>query len=105
LTEVVLSSKGQMVIPKRVRDSLGLKPKQRLEMEVLSDGTLLIIPIPADVVKAMRLPSAERLEHALAEERAKEDERAEAMAEELKAHESVSGHVGSDREIQRQSRR
>lgn len=52
MTEVVLSSKGQMVIPKEVRESLGLKPGQRLEMEVLSDGTILIIPIPGDVVKA-----------------------------------------------------
>jgi len=82
LTEVILSSKGQFVIPKAIRDSLGLETGQRLEIDVLSDGTLLIIPIPDDVVKAMRLPSAERLEHALAEERAREEGRAERMAEE-----------------------
>jgi len=84
LTEVILSSKGQMVIPKSVRDSLGLKPRQRLEIEVLSDGTLLVIPIPTDVIKAMRLPAAEKLERALIKERAMEEERAKAMAEELK---------------------
>jgi len=84
LTEVILSSKGQMVIPKEVRDTLGLKPKQRLEIEVLSDGTILVIPIPANVIKAMRLPSAERLERALLEERVTEERRAEAMIKELK---------------------
>ena len=89
LTEVVLSSKGQMVIPKRVRDSLGLKPKQRSEIQVLSDGTLLVIPIPADVTKAMRLPAAKKLERALIEEREMEEERAEAIAEELKTSKSV----------------
>ena len=83
LTEVVLSSKGQMVIPKRVRESLGLKPRQKLEIEVLSDGTLLIIPIPADIVKAMRLPAAEKLGRALQEERAADKKRAEATAREL----------------------
>lgn len=84
LTEVILSSKGQMVIPKEVRDKLGLKPKQRLEIEILSDGTMLVIPIPTNVIKAMRLPSAEKLEHALLEERVAEEERAEAMVKELK---------------------
>ena len=83
LTEVILSSKGQMIIPKDVRESLGLKAGQRLEIEVLSDGTLLIIPIPEDIVKAMRLPTAERLERALAEERARDKERSEALAKEM----------------------
>jgi len=85
LDEVVLSSKGQMVIPKDVRESLGLKAGQRLEIEALSDGTLLVIPIPDDVVSAMRLPAAERLERALAEEREAEEERAEAMAREMRS--------------------
>ena len=74
MTEVILSSKGQIVIPKEVRDLLGLKPRQRLEVEVLSDGTILVIPIPTDVVKAMRLPGAGKLERALFEERKEEEE-------------------------------
>jgi len=74
-----------MIIPKEIRDSLGLKPRQRLEVEVLSDGTILVIPIPRDVVKALRLPSAGKLERALLEEREKEEERVEAMVRELKA--------------------
>jgi AbrB family looped-hinge helix DNA binding protein len=84
LNEVILSSKGQMVIPKEVRDLLGLKPRQKLEIEVLSDGTILVIPIPPNVIKAMRLPTAEKLERALIEERASEEERSEAMVKELK---------------------
>ena len=84
LDEVILSSKGQMVIPKEVRESLGLRPGQRLEIEALPDGTFLVIPIPDDVIKAMRLPAAERLERALVKEREAEEERAEGMAGELR---------------------
>jgi AbrB family looped-hinge helix DNA binding protein len=82
--QVILSSKGQMVIPKEIRDLLGLKAGQRLEIEVLSDGTILVIPIPRDVLKAMKLPRAEKLERALLEERALEKERVEEMVKELK---------------------
>jgi len=85
MDEVVLSSKGQMVIPKELRESLGLRPGQRLEIEALPDGTLLIIPIPDDVVKSMRLPAAERLEHALMEEREADEERAEDTSREMRA--------------------
>ena len=81
---VILSSKGQMVIPKELRESLGLRPGQRLEIEALPDGTMLIIPIPDDIVKAMRLPSAERLERALEHEREAEEERDEGMAGEMR---------------------
>jgi AbrB family looped-hinge helix DNA binding protein len=84
LTQVILSSKGQMVIPKEVRDLLGLKAGQRLEIEVLSDGTILVIPIPRNVLKVMKLPRAEKLERALLEERASEKERVEEMVKELK---------------------
>ena len=84
MDEVILSSKGQMVIPKEVRESLGLRPGQRLEIEALPDGTFLVIPIPDDVIKAMRLPAAERLERTLLKEREAEEERAEGMAREMR---------------------
>ncbi|WXG39292.1 MAG: AbrB/MazE/SpoVT family DNA-binding domain-containing protein [Candidatus Freyarchaeum deiterrae] len=83
MTDVVLSSKGQMIIPKGVREKLGLKVGQRLRVEALPDGTILVIPLPDDVVKAMRLPRAERLEGLLEEERRKEEKRAEGFSKEL----------------------
>ena len=64
-----MSVKGQIVIPNDIRGKLGLKPGQRFEVEAMSDGTILIIPIPEDVIGAMQLPRGERLEKALREER------------------------------------
>lgn len=69
MTETVLSVKGQIVIPNDIRGKLGLKPGQKFEIEAMSDGTILIVPIPDDVVDAMELPHGERLGKALTEER------------------------------------
>lgn len=40
-SEVTLAERGQIVIPKEVRDALGLKPGARLQLRV-EDGRLLI---------------------------------------------------------------
>ncbi len=85
MTETTLSVKGQIVIPRTVRKRLGLKVGQKFEVDVMSDGTMLVIPIHRQVVQALELPNAERLEKALTEERRKDKERAEKMAKELKA--------------------
>ena len=37
-----LSSKGQVVIPKMVRDSMGLKYNDKLDVEILGDGQILL---------------------------------------------------------------
>lgn len=58
-----------MVLPKDVRDKLGLEAGQRFEVQTMSDGAILVIPIPQDVVAAMELPEAGRLERALLKER------------------------------------
>lgn len=84
MTETTLSVKGQIVIPHEVREILGLKAGQKFEVEVMSDGTILLIPIPNEVVDAMKLPVAEKLERALMEEREKDEERCEEMTKELK---------------------
>jgi AbrB family looped-hinge helix DNA binding protein len=84
MSETTLSIKGQIVIPLRVRGKLGLRAGQRFEVEAMSDGTVLLIPVPDEVVDAMELPAAEKLEKALAEERLKEGERHEEMVGELK---------------------
>ena len=39
-----LTSKGQVTIPKRVRDHLGLKPGSSVEFEVTADGRVVIVP-------------------------------------------------------------
>lgn len=41
LADVTLAERGQIVIPKEVRDALGLKPGTRLQLRV-EDGRLLI---------------------------------------------------------------
>jgi len=84
MTETVLSVKGQIVIPQYVRETLGLKPGQKFEVEAMSDGTILIIPIPNEVTDMMQLPAAERLEKALVKERKKDEKKHKEIARNLK---------------------
>lgn len=44
-----LTSKGQLVIPKAIRDRLKLEPGDRLDFIVQEDGDVLIRPIAVDV--------------------------------------------------------
>ena len=44
-----LTSKGQMVIPKTIRDRLKLEPGDRLDFIIQEDGDILIRPISEDV--------------------------------------------------------
>ena len=46
--ETVLSSKGQMIIPKKIRDLMGLNAGSKLILK-LEDNNLHIIPIKKDV--------------------------------------------------------
>ena len=39
-TESTLTSKGQTTIPKDIRDSLGLKPGDRITFTLMPDGTV-----------------------------------------------------------------
>jgi AbrB family looped-hinge helix DNA binding protein len=41
---VTLSTKGQLVLPKRVRDALGLKAGDRLRVVVADDGRIVLAP-------------------------------------------------------------
>jgi AbrB family looped-hinge helix DNA binding protein len=40
--EATLTSKGQTTIPKAIRDSLSIKPGDRMTFTLLPDGTVLI---------------------------------------------------------------
>ena len=47
MTTVILSSKGQLVLPAEVRQHFGLVPGSRLELVEEPDGIRLIVPHPA----------------------------------------------------------
>ena len=47
------STKGQIVIPKPMRDRLGIKPGARVALK-LADGLIEISPLPEDPVKQIR---------------------------------------------------
>jgi AbrB family looped-hinge helix DNA binding protein len=45
MTATTITTKGQVTIPKRVRDSLGLKPGKKVTFGVDKDGHAIIIPV------------------------------------------------------------
>ena len=44
MTSVTLSSKGQLTIPRQLRESLGLTPGTRLMVSVDPHGRLILVP-------------------------------------------------------------
>ena len=48
---VTVSSKGQIVMPKEIRDALGVKPGMKVMFKVVRDHAE-IIPLPDDPVKS-----------------------------------------------------
>ena len=47
---VTLSSRGQLVIPKEIRDALGIKPKQKVLLKLVKDHAE-IDPLPEDPIE------------------------------------------------------
>ncbi len=47
--EATLTSKGQITIPKQVRDALHLRAGDRLDFVVHADGTVRVLPITGSV--------------------------------------------------------
>ncbi len=47
---VTVSSKGQIVVPKEVRDTLGIKPNQKVFLKVVKDHAEIIL-LPKDPVE------------------------------------------------------
>lgn len=46
-----LSSKGQLVIPKEIREALGIKPGKKVVFKMVKDHLIEILPVPEDPVK------------------------------------------------------
>lgn len=42
MPNATLTSKGQTTIPKEIRDSLGLKPQDKLNFTLMNDGTVVM---------------------------------------------------------------
>lgn len=49
MPKATLTSKGQLVIPKAIREQLGLRPGDKLDFVVQDDGDVLIRPATEDV--------------------------------------------------------
>jgi AbrB family looped-hinge helix DNA binding protein len=50
---VKLSSKGQLVIPKTIREQLNLGPATRFHIRLTEAGSIILDPIQADAVEAL----------------------------------------------------
>ena len=46
-----ITSKGQVTLPKRVRDKLRLKPGDKIDFVLESDGTLRVTPVTTSVTQ------------------------------------------------------
>ena len=52
--ETSMTVKGQITVPKDVRDLLGLKPGQKVQIELGEDGTVRILRADADAEREAR---------------------------------------------------
>ncbi len=50
MPSTTLTSKGQVTIPKAVRDELGLREGDRVAFRVLDDGTVVVEPETVDLL-------------------------------------------------------
>ena len=55
MAESTLTSKGQITIPKKVRDALGLETGDRVSFRVREDGVVEMVPETLDVMSLFGL--------------------------------------------------
>jgi AbrB family looped-hinge helix DNA binding protein len=72
---VKTSSKGQIVIPKEIREKLGIGPGKKVLLQLVGEHAE-IVPLPDDPIKSMRgmLKADVSLAEELLRERRKDDE-------------------------------
>ncbi|MBL8516106.1 MAG: AbrB/MazE/SpoVT family DNA-binding domain-containing protein [Betaproteobacteria bacterium] len=49
MTTATLTSKGQITLPKQVRDELGLEAGDRVDFVVAADGRYSLVPVKASI--------------------------------------------------------
>lgn len=49
--QTIVSVRGQTVIPRRIREELGITPATRLEWKV-KNGAIIILPLPSDPIQS-----------------------------------------------------
>lgn len=52
MKQTKVSVRGQTVIPREIREQLGIKPNTKLAWSV-RDGVIIVVPIPEDPVRAL----------------------------------------------------
>lgn len=81
--EAKISSKGQIVIPKQVRDQLGLKPGDTVRLEVLEGKRALIQPAVKPPEEVFVKARDEIVEAALKEAKKIDEEKIKMLLESL----------------------
>lgn len=71
--QATITSKGQVTLPKPIRDRLHLKPGDKIEFLLDETGTLRVVPVTASVTrlkgmvpKPTRIVSLEEMDEAIA---------------------------------------
>ncbi len=60
-TKVILSSKGQLAIPKRFRKALGMELGSEVQLTLKKDGTLELAPVRSSITEIFGMMSTSRV--------------------------------------------
>jgi AbrB family looped-hinge helix DNA binding protein len=58
MSSSILTSKGQIIIPKEIRDHLHLKPGDRVEFVTNKDGRVMVLPATLDAAEPVGILKA-----------------------------------------------
>jgi antitoxin PrlF len=63
MTTATLTSKGQLTVPKEIRDRFNLKPGQRIEFQVTPEGQILFKPRSGNLMDLCGIAKAKPGQH------------------------------------------